>query len=293
MAHFEGQSVALPLRAEPDGVPIEWPEEFRPPSLVRWYALAGFAIVGATTILIGSGVGDKPAHIASAVPDTDTVAPSVVATDASAPPLIPRTTYAVPIDGLPTLGRAGAKVTLVVATEYACTGCEAARERLAGLRASYGDELRIVYKPFATARTTPTLQAACAAAHQGEFERFDAAVWRVGVERSRSLGIAITLPDPDQLHAIARDLGLDLGRFASDLERCAITVRNSRRELDALHVAAPAYFVNGRMVEGDALEALPALIEGELATATRRIREGANRERYYQEWVLDLGRTTR
>jgi hypothetical protein len=105
---FEGPSVARPLRADADGVAIEWPDEDRPANpLRRWYALAGFAIVGATTILIGSGVGNQvPEHVATVASELDV--PMIVPTDAlvAEPALIRPTTYAVPVDGLPTTSRA-------------------------------------------------------------------------------------------------------------------------------------------------------------------------------------------
>ncbi len=296
MALFDSQSLAQPLR-ETEGLPIEPPEELRRPSRMRWLAVAGCAIAGATTILIASGVGDAPASLTAFVPLSDAGIDGTPG-DASTVDAIVRarrsTTFAVPVDGVPAVGRADAKVTLVVVTEYGCSACEEARGMLRSLRERYGADLRIVAKPFATPGSRPSLVGACAAARQGEVERIDEAMWRVGIEKARALGTPVSLPRAPEVLAIARDLGLDLQRYAADLDRCAITVRNSRRELDAFHVSAPGYFINGQMLEGvQSIDALATSIEDELAKATQRIREGTTPERYYQEWVIDLGRTMR
>jgi protein-disulfide isomerase len=298
----EGASLARPL-GETSGAPIEWPEEVRTrrPKIGQWFGLAAFAVIGATTILIASGIGEGPERNAAAL--------EPIATIGSAAPVVPKTleaaptrgdgyarlarpvVYAVPLDGAPAVGREDAVVTLVVAHDYLCAPCEQARDAIAGLRAKYGDDLRVVYKPYAgNSDNRPALEAACVAARHGAFDRFDDALWRAGVGRANSLGVRTVLPDDDKLDRIVRDLGIELPR--AELERCAVFVRNSRRELDALHVVAPVYFVNGRLVEGKPAE-LPAVIDEELARAAERLRDGATRERYYREWVLDLGKTTR
>lgn len=279
MDWFDGQQVSRPLGGNV-APPIDWPDErihTRRPGAgtYRWIGLAAFAIVGATAILIGSGVGNAP-NAGAAVPFTP---------EAPQPPPLPRTdtdrahapgspVYAVHVDGLPTLGRDDAKVTVVVAYDYTCQSCDV-RDLVAGLRARYGDELRVVFKP---ASLDPALQAACAAAAQGSFAAFDAAVWRL-VDK----GVAV---DAARIRAITKDLEIDGPRFDTDATRCANTLANSFRELESLRAPPPAMFVNGRLVTaGEA----PSVIDSELARATDRITAGTLRERYYREWVLDLG----
>jgi len=101
----------------------------------------------------------------------------------------------VSIDGLPSIGPSDAKVTLVVVSDYACPVCERTRAMLQGLRGSYGEDLRIVFKPFVTSPdSAPSLTGACAAALQGEFERYDEALWRVGVQKMTTY-YGVAMPD--------------------------------------------------------------------------------------------------
>lgn len=299
-------SLAQPLGGG-GGVPVEppGPIEIRREGASRpWLALSAFAIFGATTILIVSGLDDAHGVTGSVAWRDDKVADEVL-------PDGPQTSmpvHAVSVDGLPSIGRADAKVTLVAVTDYACPVCESTRGLMQSLRGSYGDDLRIVFKPYAkSAESTPSLTGACAAALQGEFERYDEALWRIGVQRMNAYA-AVELPDAAtpgcaselsgcrEVSRTARDLGLESARFASAIKRCSGVVRATRVELAKLGVTAPAFFVNGRMVDPWGVETLAtfqSLIDAELAKARRRIASGTSPDRYYQQWVLDAGKTHR
>jgi hypothetical protein len=282
-----------------EGVPIEPPEE-RPatpvsPSRARWTGLAAFAIVGASGILVISGLGEVQAVGSVDHAWRDRLQLEVPITDG--PPASSQV-YAVKIDGLPALGRSDAKVTLVAVTDYTCTSCEVTHSIIGGLRGAYGDDLRIVWKPIAREpRSTPALVGACAAALQGELERYDRAIWRLGPERlpdAANPSCASELSGCREVIRTARDLGLDAQRFASAMKRCAATVSASQRELATMNIHDRAYFVNGRMVDPWGLElagTFQNLIDVELAKARRRIAAGATPERYYDQWVLDVGTT--
>src|SRR5262245_54882167 len=58
----------------------------------------------------------------------------------------PALVYAVPVDGHPAEGSAGALVTIVEASEFACPYCERVRATLAQLLADYGGKLRVVHR---------------------------------------------------------------------------------------------------------------------------------------------------
>jgi hypothetical protein len=260
----------------------------------RWLGLGAFAITGATGILVASGVGESlTADMRSAFRADLPDAPQPKTSDAA---LARDTVFAVHVAGLPTIGPSDAMVTLVVVTDYGCVGCERARPMLESLRGSYGDYLRIVYKPKADAKTTPSALGACAAALQNSFQVYDQALWRTGIEKSRSLGLPIEVPDEAKVMRVARDLGLDLVRFASNVRLCEATVRASTRELAKLRIEAPAFFVNGRLVDPWGIEAIgtfQSVIDEELVTARRRIAAGTTRERYYEQWVVDAGHLER
>lgn len=280
-----------------EGVPVEPPEVVRitrvSPSRARWTALAAFAIVGATGIVVVSGLGEVQAVGSVDRAWRDRPQADVPITDGP-----PAKVYAVRIDGLPALGRSDAKVTLVAAVDYTCLTCDVTRSIIGGLRGSYGDDLRIVWKPIAREpRSTPALVGACAAALQGELERYDDAIWRLGPDRLPDAATPSCASEPvgcREVTRTARDLGLDVERFASAMKRCAVTVGASQRELATMAIHDRAYFVNGRMVDPWGLDlagTFHSLIDVELAKARRRIAAGSTPERYYQQWVLDVGAT--
>lgn len=291
-------SLAQPLGGG-DGVPVEPPPPIRiaRPAHGKWAALAAFAIVGSTGILVVSGLGEVHGSAENALRDKQRFELEVPITDG---PLASSAVYAIRVDGHPSLGRSDAKVTLVALADYTCPNCDVSRSIVFGLRGSYGDDLRIVWKPLARdLRALPALVGACAAALQGEFERYDDAIWRIGAERLPDASHPNCASEPAGCREVtrtARDLGLDGERFASAMRRCAVTVAASRRELDDLHMTATAYFVNGRMVDPWGIETAGTfqnLIDVELAKARRRIADGASQERYYGQWVLDVGETKR
>ncbi len=301
-------SLAKPLGGG-EGVPIEFPPEriIAQPHRGQWAALVAFAVVGSSGILVVTGLGEVHGSAESVGRDRqDRLELEVPITDG---PVASAAVYAIKVDGFPAIGRSDAKVTLVALTDYECTNCEIARSIVFSLRGSYGDDLRIVWKPIARSpRAIPALVGGCAAALQGEFERYDAAIWGLGPDRASRFNQPVELPDAAnpscatepagcrEVTRTARDLGLDGTRFASAMKRCAVAIDASARELDALHVTATTYFVNGRMVDPWGTESAATfqnLIDVELAKARQRIAAGASRDRYYDQWVLDVGQTTR
>lgn len=291
-------SLARPLGTS-EGVPVEPPEPIRATrastSRSRWLALAAFAVVGSTGILVISGLGDVQAVGTIDNAWRDRLELQMPISDG--PPASSQV-YAVKVNGLPSVGRSDAKVTLVAVTDYTCTTCEVTRSIVAGLRGAYGEDLRIVWKPVAREpRAVPALVGACAAALQGEFARYDEAIWRLVPDRLPDYLDPSCVTESTGCREVmrtARDIGLDGQRFASAMKRCASVVAESQRELAAMSITDRAYFVNGRMVDPWGLEhagTFQNLIDVELAKARNRIAAGATAERYYDQWVLDVGAT--
>jgi protein-disulfide isomerase len=202
--------------------------------------------------------------------------------------------YAAPIAGAASIGPADAKVTMVVAFDYACGYCEKAQQTLADLRKRYGANLRVVFQHYVVHPRTamaPAL-AACAAHRQGKFAEMDARLW--DAFRARTF-------DPDRCweaqdgcplalnHASA--IGLELDRFKADLTACHPDIAAHMRELTQLGIGAtPSFFINGRYMSGaQPIESFASLIDEELARADGRIRTGTPKRSYYQKWVLDAG----
>jgi len=214
-------------------------------------------------------------------------------------------TYAVPVDNAPSLGPADAKVTIVVAHEYACPYCEKARSTLDDLRKKYGSDLRLVFKQLVVhpRNATAAALASCAADKQQKYVQMDKLLWDDGFNQ-RQLDLSDTTTTgaagqkcwdtPDGCPIVvgfAKKLGLSVSRFKSDMRECQQTVQQGMRELQAFSVAAtPSFFINGRFMSGAMpIENFSALIDEELAKADARIAQGTKKSRYYQQWVLDEG----
>jgi protein-disulfide isomerase len=210
--------------------------------------------------------------------------------------------YAIQVDGYPSRGPADAKVTLVIARDYACPFCEKSRATLADLRTKYGSDLRIVYRNLIVHPqiATAAALAACAAARQGRFDAIDDALWENGFKarsfdetKSGSDTCWTTREGCSVALGFARDANLKLDRFKADMRGCDAEVRADMRELTGFALyATPSFFINGRYMIGAApAESFAVLIDEELAKANQRIQAGTPKAVYYKTWVLGKGLT--
>jgi protein-disulfide isomerase len=213
-------------------------------------------------------------------------------------------TYAVPVDNAPSLGPANAKVTMVVAHEYACPYCEKVRPTLEELRKKYGNDLRLVFKQLVVhpRNAMASALAICAANKQQKYVQMDKLLWEQGF-KLRQLDLSDTTTGAGGqkcwdtaggcpiVVGFAKDLGLGVTRFKSDMRECQQAVQQGMRELQAVGATAtPSFFINGRYMSGAMpIENFSALIDEELAKAEARIAQGTPKNRYYQQWVLDEG----
>jgi protein-disulfide isomerase len=213
-------------------------------------------------------------------------------------------TYAVPVDNAPSLGPASAKVTMVVAHEYACPYCEKVRPTLDELRKKYGNDLRLVFKQLVVhpRNATASALAICAADKQQKYVQMDKLLWDEGFnlrqldpsDTSTGSGGQKCWDTPDGCPIVvgfAKKLGLSVTRFKSDMRECQQSLQRGMRELQTFGVlATPSFFINGRFLSGAMpIESFSALIDEELAKADARIAQGTSKSRYYQQWVLDEG----
>jgi protein-disulfide isomerase len=211
---------------------------------------------------------------------------------ASAPPAArprpdPAQVYAVATTGEPSIGPASAPVTIVMAYEYACPWCSRQREPFTAVRQAYGDDVRIVYRPFVVHEDAAgdAALAACAAARQGRFAEVDAALWsdvfgKRAYDRASVEGAAASVA------------GIDLARLRADMDGdCKGIVTGERKALLDFGIAGtPHLWVNGRSLPGyRSLEQLRPVIDEELARARERIAAGTPRDAYYAEWVMKKG----
>jgi len=158
-----------------------------------------------------------------------------------------------------TLGPLGAAVTLVEYSDYQCHHCAETSAVLGELRAQYGDRLLVVHRHFPLRQAHPLAQKAAEAAEaagaQGKF-------W----EMHRRLFAARGDLERAQLLGYASEIGLDVPRFADDLDRGRHeeAVNQDFRAAVASGVRLPpTLFVNGILFEGPrTIQALRARVDG-------------------------------
>lgn len=206
----------------------------------------------------------------------------------------PGQTYAVPVDGVPVLGPPDAKITMVVAYDYACMYCEKVQSTLAELRQKYGANMRMVFHQQVIHPRTAMASAlaACAANKQGKFVQMDQLLWKAFRDRTTDTdrcwesAAGCTIVD-----GFARQLGLSMTRYKADVRACTDSIADEMRELAKLGVSAtPAFFVNGRYMSGARpADSFAMLIDEELAKAEARIQAGTPKAAYYRRWVLEAG----
>jgi len=200
----------------------------------------------------------------------------------------PTAVYAIPIDGLPSVGTADAKVTVVKAYEYACGYCARSVATINQLLSEYAGNIRVVYAPYivhADVAIIPAL-AACAADHQSKFSEMSALIWEKGfAEHDLS---------SEKMTALAQQLNLDMQRFQADTTstECMEQVQSSAQTLAEFGTTGtPTFYINGRYLPGaQPIEAFRVLINEELDKADKAIAGGVPASQYYRKVVIEGGK---
>jgi protein-disulfide isomerase len=198
----------------------------------------------------------------------------------------PALTYAVPIAGSPTVGSPKAKVTIVMAFEFACPYCRKAWDTMDALQKKYGKDLRLVYKQFVVhpKNATRAAQASCAAWHQGKWRPLAELLW-VKLFEARNF-------DDSNVDAIATEAGLDMRQYQADMSgSCVQEIADEQTLLKRFAVGAtPSFFINGRFLAGALPQAdFEALIDEEMRKATAVVKAGTKPEKLYDQEVLGKG----
>jgi protein-disulfide isomerase len=198
----------------------------------------------------------------------------------------PKTTYSIPVDGLPLKGNKNAKVTIVKAFEFACPACERARPFVDHILKEWGDKVRVVDKTFIVhpGRAETPSYAACAAHKQGKYAEMETLIWDKGF-KARKL-------DKETMEALAKELKLDMTRFKADMAgQCVKDVARDHQHLKAIGTSGtPTFFVNGRALTKRSPAGLKELIEEELKKAETRVAAGTKPADYYDEWIVKKGK---
>ncbi|MGC9334652.1 MAG: peptidylprolyl isomerase [Anaerolineae bacterium] len=198
------------------------------------------ALLGAGALVASGGLGLWPRHMdctlsdRGVLPDSPCPFPPVTAGDWS-------------------WGPEDARVTFIAYADFQCRHCAELAAALSELRTIYSDDLRLVYRhlPLATLHDKAELaaQAAQAAGAQGQF-------WPMHDRLFEQQEVWTTArPEPFRLWLVeqARDLGLDVERFAADLEspETAAAVRQDYDEAVGMGLnGTPSLAINGHYYEG-------------------------------------------
>jgi protein-disulfide isomerase len=194
--------------------------------------------------------------------------------------------YGVPIGTAPTVGSPSAKVTLIMAGEFACPYCRRAWGTVEDLRKKYGADLRVAYKSFVVHPQVATVaaRAACAATHQGKFHELADLLWTDAFDKRRF--------DRADIDAIAKKAKLDMKRYKADLDGpCPAEVTAENAEMAKFGVGAtPSFFINGRYMAGALpIEDFEKLIDEEIAKADAAIQGGVKPDQYYDTQIVGKG----
>lgn len=188
-------------------------------------------------------------------------------------------TYRVPIGDSPVRGPSEAWVTIVEFADFQCPYCARVQPTLDQIRQVYGDDVRLVFKHMPLRfheRAVPAALAAECASEQGRFWQMHDLLFQNQPAFSDG-----------QLRGYAERLDLDLGRF----DACTTSAAAAERvESDAslareLRVpGTPAFFVNGRLIDGAVpFEDFAPVIDEALERARS---SGIAKDQYYEKAVL-------
>ena len=162
-------------------------------------------------------------------------------------------------------GPANAPIELIEFSDFQCPYCQRANPTVTQVLQTYGDRIHFVYRHFPLAshpNAKPAAEASQCAAEQGKFWQF----------HDRLFANPSRLSGPD-LKQTAAELGLDAATFNQcvDTHKYATQVEADLHDGEEAGVnGTPAFFVNGRMLNGaQPFDAFKRIIDEELEAKKR------------------------
>jgi protein-disulfide isomerase len=267
-----------------------------PPSRAPWAILVAVLVIvifGFGAMVVGGFLFFKmsrSAAVAPVAPATTWSPPPPATTPLGVPSAVPRVPVRsasavnfVPVGSSPVRGKRDALVTLVEFSEFQCPYCSRVQPTLEALRASYGDDLRVVWKNEPLAFHPHALPAA-EVALEARRERGDAGFWAV---HDDLFAQPVGGLDGASLLRIARKHGVDASKAASAIASSTYqsTIDDDDKLAKRLGVSGtPTFFVNGRILVGaQPYSTFVTAIDDELAKAKARVAKGTPRARVYDE----------
>jgi len=172
------------------------------------------------------------------------------------------------LDGAPSRGPAGARVTIVEYADFQCPFCGRAYQTIENqVLKEYGDRVRFVFKNFPLTAIHPWAEDAAIAsrcAYQQDHDKF----WPVYRGLFEKQGTITRDNFQATATALATDAGLDATQFGACLDGKATldAVKADQVEATSLSVnSTPTFFVNGRRLTGaQTYDSFKQMIEQEL-----------------------------
>ena len=240
--------------------------------------LVGGVVAGFVFYRIAARDNAQPEVAYEPAPVVDVASLGVPGTDAER--------FRVDIDDAPAIGGQEPLVTIVTFSDYQCPFCGRVDPTIARIRATYGDQVRYVWRdnplPFHQ-NAMPAAQAAREAYVQGGNDRFWS-MHSILFANQREL-------DRASLERYGVTAGLDVNglRGALDSGRHAARVQ---RDMDAAAAigarGTPAFFINGRQLMGaQPYERFDEVVGEEIAVANALIGRGVPRARIYETLQRD------
>lgn len=167
---------------------------------------------------------------------------------------------AIPVLGAPSLGPRKAQITLVEFSDFQCPYCVAAFPEIKSILQAYPTQVKLVFKEFPLeihSQADLAAAAAIAAQKQGKFWAMHDAMFTHHGDLSRKT-----------ILALAKDNGLNMDRFESDIDSTSVreTVVRDVQDGDRAGVeGTPTLFVNGQRYNGQIdLATLKPVLDAEL-----------------------------
>ncbi|HEV2446000.1 MAG TPA: thioredoxin domain-containing protein [Candidatus Sulfopaludibacter sp.] len=171
----------------------------------------------------------------------------------------------IPVAGAPVIGPAGARITLVEFSDFQCPYCVKAVGQLKAILKAYPNDVKLIFKQFpldSHSQAAGAALAAIAAQKQGKFWEMHDALFAHRDDLSRKA-----------LFAVAESIGLDMKRFAADIDS-PDTKRIVAHDMEDGEKAGvegtPTLFIDGQRYNGSlALDAIRQVLDGKLKAASK------------------------
>jgi protein-disulfide isomerase len=190
------------------------------------------------------------------------------------------TVYKVPVNSADAVkGNADALVTIIEFSEFQCPFCKRVGPSMAQIDKKYGKDVRVVFKhnPLPFHKDAPLAsEAALAAGAQGKFWEMHDKLFSNQKQLKRA-----------NIDGYAKELGLDMGKFAAALDGGTFKAQIKADQALARSIGAggtPNFFINGRKLVGaQPFASFEKLIDAQLIKAKALVAKGTPRNKVYEE----------